>query len=90
MRRQFRQRIWPKLRSEWKTFAWGLLGLIVEVYDATAPQIDFPSLFPTEWQPWPGVVILSGMFLLRKWRDDHVLGSHSRSGRQTPWEDTNT
>lgn len=60
---------WAKLRREWKTAAVAVVGLLIEVYDAVAPFVDFPSLFPPAWRPWVSPTILVLMLLLRKWRD---------------------
>ena len=65
---------WGKLRREWKTVAVAVVGLIIEVYDAVAPFVDFPSLFPADWKPWVSPSILVLMLLLRKW-NDHARNS---------------
>jgi hypothetical protein len=64
--------VFQKLRREWKTFAWGLLCLSIDLYDLLVQSgVDFPALFPPEHQPWIRIVQISGFFLLRRWRD-HV------------------
>lgn len=60
---------WDKLKHEWKTAAVAVVGLVIEAYDAVAPFVDLPSLFPPDWRKWVSPAILVLMLLLRKWRD---------------------
>jgi hypothetical protein len=60
---------WAKLRREWKTAALAVVGILLEIYDAVAPFVDLPILFPPAWQPWVSPAILVLMLLLRKWKD---------------------
>jgi hypothetical protein len=62
---------WEKLRQEWKTAALAVVGLLLEIYDAVAPFVDLPSLFPPDLRPWVSPTILVLMLLLRKWKDGH-------------------
>lgn len=64
---------WDKLKHEWKTAALAVVGLLIEAYDAVAPFVDLPSLFPEQVRPWVSPSILVLMLLLRKWKDANEL-----------------
>lgn len=61
-----------KLRHEWKTFAWGAAGLLLESYDSIlAPFLQSNPLVPDKYKWVDAIVIPVGFMLLRKWRDSH-------------------
>lgn len=68
----FNNEVLPKLKREWKTFALGVVSLLVTLYDALASTaFNWVSLVPSWGQVWVPVVIVALFFLLRKWRDDN-------------------
>lgn len=61
-----------KLKREWKTFAWGVLGILLESWDTIlSSQLGYVEpLVPQQYQWVLHVAIPLGFFLLRKWKDD--------------------
>ncbi len=62
--------MWQKLKHEWKTAAWALTALLVEVEVFMDPTVLDPFLD----EQYRGLVHISvpiGFLMLRRWKDAH-------------------
>lgn len=63
--------MWDKLKHEWKTFAWGIVGTLLEVWDQVLVGVlpELGNIVPPQYQWIVHVVVPTGFLLLRRWKD---------------------
>lgn len=60
--------MWEKLKHEWKTLAWAVASIILEIEVYTDPTILDPWL-DEQYRGLMHITIPVGFLLLRRWRD---------------------
>lgn len=65
--------MWQKLKHEWKTFVWALIGILVESWDTIlSAQLGLVDPMVAPDHQWiVHMAIPTGMLALRRWRDAH-------------------